>query len=148
MLSTKNILIYGLFIALGTTQTNAKELRSAPQLFVKKCAMCHTVGKPKNKADKKKVVAPPIDVAVRGVVITIDALDGPFKGDELKEETIAFMKDYIYEPSKDKTGCEDKVIAKFGLMPSLKGFITPEELDILIPWVYEQYKPTKVNGKY
>jgi len=148
MLNKKNILIAGLFVVTGITQLSAKEPRTAPQLFAKKCAMCHTVGKPKKKSDKAKIVAPPIDVAMRGVVITVDAVDGPFQGDGLKEESIAVLKDYIYNPSIEKSGCEDKVLNKFGLMPSLKGFITPKELDILIPWVYDKYKPIKKDGKY
>ena len=34
------------------------------------------------------------------------------------------------------------------MMPSLKGFITEDELDVVLPWVYDNFKPTKVNGKW
>ncbi len=126
----------------------AKEPRSPEVIFQKKCAMCHTVGKPKNKLMKKRMVAPPIDVAMKGVVVTIDAVEGPFEGKELKEESIAFLKDYLFYPEREKTNCEDIVVDKFGMMPSLKGFISKEELDIVVPWVYDKFRPLKINGKY
>ncbi len=126
----------------------AKEPRSPELIFQKKCAMCHTIGKPENKQAKKKMVAPPIDVAMKGVVITIDAIDGPFKDDELRKESIAFLKDYLINPTSDKTNCEDIVVKKFGMMPSLKGFISKDELNRVVPWVYDTFRPIKINGKY
>ncbi len=126
----------------------SKESRSPELIFQKKCAMCHTIGKPKNKQFKKRMVAPPVDVAMKGVVVTIDAVEGPFKDDELKKESIMFLKDYLFNPSREKTNCEDIVVEKFGMMPSLKGFISQEELDIVVPWVYDKFKPLKTNGKY
>ena len=145
----EKLIIVGLLACMVGIQGQAKELRSAEKIYEKKCAMCHTVGKPKNKVEKKKMVAPPIDVAMKGVVITIDAVDGPFKDDELREESIAFLKDYFYEPTEDKTNCEDMVVKKFGRMPSLKGFVSPEELEKVVPWVYDTFKPIKNSkGEY
>ena len=132
---------------VGTTLI-AKEPRGPEVIFQKKCAMCHIVGKPKNKLVKKKMSGPPIDVAMKSLVITIDAVDGPFKDDELREESITFLKDYLINPTRDKTNCEDMVVRKFGMMPSLKGFISNEELDIVVDWTYDTYKPLKINGKY
>lgn len=126
----------------------AKESRSPELIYQKKCAMCHTVGKPTTKSQKQKMVAPPITVAMKGAVVTIDAVDGPFKDDELREEFIAFIKDCLYYPTADKTNCEDMVVKKFGRMPSLKGFISKDELDIVAPWIFDTYKPLKVNGEY
>lgn len=142
------LLISMLTIGVVGTTLIAKEPRSPEVIFQKKCAMCHVVGKPKNKLDKKKMVGPPIDVAMKGLVITIDAVDGPFKDDELRTESMVFLKDYLYYPTADKTNCEDQVVKKFGRMPSLKGFISNEELDVVVPWVYDTYAPVKVNGKY
>ena len=146
---SKNILAIGIVFGVLTSNIQAKELRDAQTIYTKKCAMCHTVGKPKNKTEKKKRVAPPIDVAMKGVVVTIDAVDGPFKGDELRDESIVFLKDYLYEPTEDKTNCEDTVVKRFGRMPSLKGFISPKELEIVVPWVYDTFKPLKNSkGEY
>ncbi|MEA3354587.1 MAG: c-type cytochrome [Campylobacterota bacterium] len=139
-----SLAVLGLFSSVDA----ADKVRSPQVIFTKKCAMCHTIGKPKNKAQKKKMVAPPIDVAMSGVVITIDAVDGPMSDKEIKEESISFLKDYLYNPHPDKTNCEDVVVKKFGMMPSLKGFISQKELDVVVPWVYDTFKPAKENGKY
>ena len=135
-------------VALLSIIALAKEPRTPDQIFAKKCAMCHTVGKPESKMERIRMVAPPIDVAMSGVVITIDAVEGPFKDEELKEESIAFLKDYLYNPTADKTNCEEQVVKRFGRMPSLKGFLSQEELDIVVPWVHDTFKPEKVNGEY
>ncbi len=135
-------------VALLSTITLAKEPRTPDQIFAKKCAMCHTIGKPESNMERMRMVAPPIDVAMSGVVITIDAVEGPFKDDELRKESIAFLKDYFYNPTADKTNCEEQVVKRFGRMPSLKGFLSPEELNVVVPWVYDTFKPEKVNGEY
>jgi hypothetical protein len=135
-------------VALLSTISLAKEPRTPEQIFAKKCAMCHTVGKPESKMERMEMVGPPITMAMSGVVITIDAVDGPFKDEELRKESIAFLKDYLYNPTAEKTNCEDQVVEKFGRMPSLKGFLSPEELDVVVPWVYDTFKPIKVNGEY
>jgi hypothetical protein len=142
----KTILVVAITLGVLVSNIQAKEIRSASKLYEKKCAMCHKVGKPQNEMEKKAMVAPPIDVAMRSFVITIDAVDGPFKDDELREETIIYLKDYLYEPTKEKTNCEDEVVKKFGRMPSLKGFVSPEELDKVVAWVYDTFKPLK-NSK-
>ena len=40
------------------------------------------------------------------------------------------------------------VVKRFGRMPSLKGFLSEEELDVVVPWVYDSFKPQRVNGKF
>jgi len=146
-INKKTLLIYAMVSSISIN-IYANNINDGAKIFEKKCAMCHLVGKPVNKMDKESRVAPPIDMAMKSVVVTIDAVDGPFSDQQLKEETIKFLKDYVYAPSIDKTNCEDKVIKKFGTMPSLKGFITPKELDIVLPWIYDTFKPIKINGEY
>ena len=135
-------------LAISAQVIAASELRSPEQLFAKKCAMCHNIDRPQNKIQRKLMVAPPIKMAMKGVVVTIDAMDGPFSPKDLRDESITFIKDYLYNPTRDKTNCEDHVVNRFGVMPSLKGFIKTEELDLLVPWVYDNFKPVKVNGKW
>ena len=139
----------GLIIAFGTSSIQAKELKSPEKIFAKKCAMCHMSSKPKNKLEKSMMVAPPISVATRSVTIGVDAIEGPMSDKELREESIEFLKDYLLEPTRDKGYCEDMSYKKFGSMPSLKGFIKKEELDIVVPWVIDKFAPKKdKNGKY
>jgi hypothetical protein len=104
--------------------------------------------RPKTKEQRKLMAAPAIKTVMAGSVITIDALEGPMSEDELRAESIAFIKDYLFNPSKQKANCEDFVVRKYGLMPSMKGFVSKEQVDILVPWVYDNFKPEKTKGSY
>lgn len=134
-------------VLLGTSMF-AKEVRAPQVLFMKKCAMCHMTERPENKLERKKMAAPAIKTAVAGAVITIDAVEGPMKDEELREASIEFMKDYFFNPEREKTNCEDFVVKKYGMMPSMKGFVSKEEMDVLVPWVYDTFKPGKIKGSY
>lgn len=142
------LLVLGSIMVLAGSSLFAKEIRAPQELFVKKCAMCHLMERPKTKEARKLMAAPAIKTVVAGTVITIDAVEGPMSEDELRTESIAFMKDYLFNPSKDKANCEDFVVRKFGVMPSMKGFVSQEEMDALVPWVYDNYKPEKIKGSY
>lgn len=136
------------FTTQSYAYTQAKELSDPKQIFTKKCVMCHMVNKPTTKEEAANMAGPPILKPLKSVTITIDAVDGPYKDEILREEVIAFIKDYIYNPDPKKTNCEPEAVEAYGYMPSLKGFITPKELDILVPWLYDTYKPHKVNGEW
>lgn len=128
--------------------TKAKPLTDPETIFTKKCVACHLVNAPKTKEEASKMSGPPILKPLKSVTITIDAVDGPFKDEDLREEVIAFIKDYIFNPAPHKTNCEPEAVEAYGYMPSLKGFISEKEVDILVPWVYDKFKPHKVNGEW
>ena len=139
------ILLFGLI----STTINAKEIASAQKIFQKKCQMCHNLQKPKNKAQKMKMVAPPISVAMRSVVIGLDAVEGPVSDAELREISIEFLTDYLKDPSAEKGYCEEISYKKFGTMPSLKGFMTDKQIDTVVPWIFDTVQPQKdKEGKY
>lgn len=132
------------------TQTlQAKEIRTASALFEQKCKMCHAATLPKTQQDKNKIVSPPMAIVMKNTIMGIDAeLDAGTHESEIRKIAIPFMKDYLYNPDRKKTNCEDISFERFGMMPSLKGFITEDELDVVLPWVYDNFKPTKVNSKW
>ncbi|MCI0501715.1 MAG: hypothetical protein L0Y61_08215 [Epsilonproteobacteria bacterium] len=144
----KLVLTMGI-VGLVVQTLQAKDLRTAPVLFEKKCQMCHASTLPKTPQEQNKMVSPPMAVVMKNTVMGIDAeLDVGTPDAELRKVTISFMKDYLYNPDRKKSNCEDISFDRFGMMPSLKGFITEEELDVVLPWVYDSFKPTKVNGKW
>ena len=51
-------------------------------------------------------------------------------------ETADFVKDYLYNPDKAKTICLEGVIRHFDTMPSMKGEITPEEIEEVAFFLY------------
>jgi len=105
----------------------------AKELFEKRCASCHTTSKPQ---DVSKLVAPPIMGVMRHVKMKYSD----------KKSAVEFMRDYILNPSREKALCMPQRIEKFGLMPSQKGAVTKEELDIILPWLYDNFPPKGFVG--
>ena len=138
-----------LLLGLITTSINAKGMNSPEKIFLKKCQVCHNLTKPKNKQEKMRMAAPPIYIAMRSVIIGVDAIEGPVSDKELRELSIEFLTDYLKEPSQEKGYCEDISYKRFGTMPSLKGFMTDNQIDTVVPWVIDTFSPKKdKNGKY
>jgi uncharacterized membrane protein len=104
----------------------------AKQIFEQKCMTCHTITPPK---DKSTMLAPPM----KGVMFHM--------ADEIgdKEKIRAHFNDFVMDPTKEKAIC--KSVRRFGLMPSLKGQITKEELAIVTDWIIENLSVTPEQYK-
>ena len=105
----------------------------AKQTFEAKCAMCHTTTIPQ---DRSKLVAPPIMGVMRHVKMHYPN----------KAEAINFIVDYVMNPSKEKAVCMPQKIQRFGLMPSLKGQISVDELKEVAGWLYDNFPPANFKG--
>jgi hypothetical protein len=103
------------------------------KLFQAKCAMCHSTSRP---TDMSKVVAPALMGVMRHVKMKYPE----------KDKAIAFMKDYVLNPSADKAVCMPQKIKRFGLMPSQKGSVTEKELDVILPWMFDNFPPKGFKG--
>jgi hypothetical protein len=103
------------------------------KFFQAKCASCHLTSKP---SDISTLVAPPIMGVMRHVKMVYPN----------KEKAIAFMKDYVINPSKDKAVCMPQKIQKFGVMPSQKDIVSEKELDAILPWIYDNFPPKGFKG--
>ena len=120
----KTITLIGL---LGTVSLPMQaSQKSAQELFQTYCTSCHITA---HQEDESKLLAPPIMGAVRHVKEKYST----------KEEAVKFMVDYIQNPAKEKATCEDGSIQKFGLMPSLQGAVSPEDLEKIAGYVYDTY---------
>jgi len=106
---------------------------SAEQLFDVKCGMCHLKTQP---TDMKSLVAPPLMGVMRHVKMTYPN----------KAEALAFMRDYVLNPTKEKAVCMPQKIQRFGLMPSQKGNVTPQELEKITEWMYDNFPPAGFKG--
>jgi len=108
-------------------------------VYQKHCMQCHV-----EIMEKKEVLrvlhtlkAPPmIEVSNRlkeNVVISDE-------DDDVKRRVIiAFIKDYIENPSVQYSMCHPMAIEKFGIMPSLKGKLSEEERQAVAEWVHDRY---------
>ncbi|WP_419771076.1 MAG: hypothetical protein ACNI3C_04590 [Candidatus Marinarcus sp.] len=137
MLKIVSILIFMMLLL------NAKELTDPAVIFQKKCQMCHALNSPSNDAELKSMAAPYMPLAMKSVVTGIDAIEEPKNNQELKTLTVAHIKDYIFNPSAEKSFCEDIIFEKFRYMPPLGRFISKEEATIVAPWVYDNFAPIK-----
>ena len=120
-------------ITLATQKPKAKVVASAPKeeskgkaLFEQKCVACHTLSRP---TDMSKVTAPALNGVMRHLKMTYNE----------KSKAVAFIKDYVINPSESKAICMPQKIKRFGLMPSQKGAVTPEELEVIATWMFDNY---------
>lgn len=120
-------------ITSGLTTISATEL-SGEQLLTTNCITCHAT---QHAADESTMIAPPIMGVIRHVKEKYPN----------KEDAVAFMVDYFQNPTKDKAACEPKSIERFGLMPSLKGAVSPEDLEKIASYAYDTYPNGNGKGK-
>jgi len=95
-------------------------------LFEQKCVACHTLSRP---TDMSKVTAPALNGVMRHLKMSYSE----------KDKAVAFIKDYVINPSESKAICMPNKIKRFGLMPSQKGAVTPEELELIATWMFDNY---------
>lgn len=98
------------------------------RIFDQKCATCHSKTMPK---DRSKIVAPPLFGIMNHVKMVYPK----------REDAIEFIVDYVLDPSVEKAVCMPQKIKRFGLMPSLKGSISKDELKKVSEWMYDNYPP-------
>lgn len=111
-----------LLITTGLLANNAQEL------FMNKCAICHVMERP---VDKSQMSAPP----AKGIMFHMSEDIGS------DEKILAHIKSFTMNPTKEKAICRS--VKRFGLMPSQKENITPQELEIVAKWMIENLKMTQ-----
>ncbi len=99
-------------------------------LFEKKCAMCHITQRPTPEM-RKKLVAPPI----MGVMHHVKEMYRE------EAEAVDFIVDYVLQPDRKKSVCDDEGIRRFGLMPSQRSNVSKEELEKIARYIYKHYPP-------
>lgn len=112
-------------------------------VYQKKCMQCHV-----EMMDKQEVLkhintlkAPPmVEVSnrLRENIIIADE-----DQDVKRRVTIAFIKDYIENPSVQYSMCHPMAIEKFGIMPSQKGKLSENEKQAVAEWIIDRYAKVK-----
>ena len=83
------------------------------------------------KMKKSKMKAPPMPM----VSMRLKKMLG---GD--REKFIAFVEDYIQNPSQEKGFCMPMAYKRFGTMPPIGKTLTKEERATVAAWLYDNYK--------
>ena len=133
----RNLFVF-LFLALFSFGNN---LTNPQTIYQKKCQMCHALDYPETLEEKKAQVAPNMLMTMKNINIGIEAIEEPKNKEELRKIVIEFMNDYIFNPSPEKSYCEEIIFKNFDYMPSLKGFISEKEAQIVTPWIYDTFSP-------
>ncbi len=105
---------------------------SGKSVYTEHCAVCHKMQKPKTG-----LLAPPMPSVSKRLQRDIDS----------KEKFIAFVKDYIQNPSREKGHCSPKAFNHLGTMPPIGKSLNHEEIDAVSLWLYENFKhPEKIKS--
>ncbi len=107
------------------------------KLLTQKCSSCHNLDMPPKTFENEK--APPM-MAVSFHIL--DFIKAATPADKLPN-AIEFVTDFVQNPSVSKSFCDKTSLKQYGLMPSLKGKISEDELRAMARYVFTHY--TKEN---
>jgi len=114
--------------------SNVEANNNAEELFSNKCSVCHSTTRPK---DMKSVVAPALMGIMRHLKMKYPN----------KDKAVLFIKDFVLNPTLEKSICMPQKIKRFGLMPSQKGNITEKELEIVAQWMFDKFSSKNFRGR-
>ena len=102
------------------------------ELTQKHCASCHlmTIPTPDMIPTMK---APAMDAVAFHINLAMEMKKDP------KAEGKKFIEEYVVTPVVSKSVCESNKVANFGVMPSLKGKVSPEDLSQIAEYVMENF---------
>ncbi len=101
---------------------------SGEALLQKNCASCHMLSSPSWQIIPT-LKAPAMDAVVFHIKAAIK--------DHKKAKE--FIIDYVQNPSATKAVCESNKVQDYGVMPSLKGEVSPEDLGVIAEYMLEAY---------
>jgi len=103
------------------------------KLFTKNCASCHAtvLGVVNNGGYDNSFITP--------APYVVDLVKKLKQETKTKEKFSEFIKEYIQNPNKRKSLYGKIAIKKFGLMPSLEGQLSEDEITQLTNFLYESY---------
>jgi len=102
------------------------------ELLKTNCASCHMLTTPTPDMIPN-MKAPAMDAVAFHINLAIDN----------KKDAKAFIVDYVQNPDASKTVCESNKVAKFGVMPSLKGKVSEADLTVIADYIMENFPSPK-----
>ncbi|PTB83557.1 hypothetical protein C9926_02290 [Sulfurovum lithotrophicum] len=119
-------------LLLLTTATTMMFASNGAELVKANCASCHMLTTPTPDMIPT-LSAPAMDAVAFHINLAIAK----------KKDAEAFIVDYVQNPSASKSVCESNKVAKFGVMPSLKGKVSEEDLKTIASYVMENFPTPK-----
>jgi len=130
-----------LILALFISACNSKPIQEldGKKLIETKCASCHDLGLPPKTYEDE--VAPPMMAVSFHIVSFMQVADESMKVSKATE----FVKDYVINPSAEKSFCDKKSLQDYGVMPSQKGKVTEYELDAITKYMFSHFTQEKLD---
>ena len=133
--------IYGLLLlgALVGCQEEAHNVKlDGEELIVQKCAKCHNLDMPPKSYENE--IAP----SMMAVTFHLKDFIKSANPSEHEGKIVSFIKDYVIEPTREKSFCDKESLDSYGLMPSQKGNVTVNEVDAIAHHMYATYDNQKM----
>ncbi|WP_353662557.1 c-type cytochrome [Hydrogenimonas sp. SS33] len=135
MKKTVVMTVTSLLLLSGCGDHTKKPTYEGAALAEQKCSHCHNLEMPPKTSPDEK--APPM-MAVVFHVRDFMKVENP---SEKRQKFIDFVTDYVINPSASKSFCDKKSLQEYGVMPSQKGKVTPEELEAIAGYMYDHFDP-------
>jgi len=146
-----------LFLGLLLTMS-ALYASSGEEIYKAKCAMCHANKGMMSKEQKQNMRAKMQNATQEERMVMREKMMQKMKKSNMKAppmpmvakrlkmklatraEFIAFVEDYIQNPSQEKGFCMPMAYKRFGTMPPIGKSLTKEERATIAAWLYDNYK--------
>ena len=117
-------------IFIGCDDSKSQKNLNAKELLQKKCTSCHDINMPPVLSDDEK--APPM----MAVAFHVHNFVKPSDESQRTSKAISFVVDYVQEPSLEKSFCDPQSLERYGLMPSQKNLLTPDEATAIAEYMF------------
>ena len=121
-------------MVLGVSSLYATTAIDGADVYKQKCAMCHLQSGGMNE---KGMRAPHMSMVSQ-------RLKSQLKD---REEFVAFVKEYIQNPSQAKGYCMPMAFKRFGTMPPIGKSLSDVERQAVAEWLYDNFKGKWGNSK-
>lgn len=111
------------------------------KLTEQRCFSCHDLHMPPVISDDE--LAPPM----LAISVHLPDLVGAANESEKRAKAIAFVVDYIRDPSLEKALCDKESLKRYGLMPSQKEYVDREEAKAIATYMFEHYTQERLANK-
>lgn len=135
----KKILLLVILVFLSGCEEKHKPNLDGKKLIEQKCSKCHNLDLPPKTYENE--IAPPM----MAVAFHVKDFMEVSNESERIPKAIEFVKDYVINPSKEKSLCDKKSLQDYGLMPSQKGNVTQDELEAIATYMFEHYTVKNLN---
>ena len=133
-------------LLVGIMATVALNAQTGAEVFESKCVACHML---KPMMDKQKMMQMSKEERMSMKEKMMKTMKAPpmskvsskikFELKDDKHAFVAFVKDYIVNPSAEKSHCMPMALKKFGVMPAIGKGMSTEEVETVANWLYDNF---------